>query len=261
MNTLQDSPEYLEKKAIMRKMLTIYGRKPVMEALQDQQLSCFRLHLAESNKPSSAIQEMEEIAQRRQIDIRYHNRQALSRISKNSKQDQGVCLDIRCESHQDEQGFLSTYKNQQSPLRLLALDRITNPQNVGMIIRSACAGNIDGILMSEKGSARLDALVIKASAGTLFKAPIIKCDQLIKTLSNYQNEGATIVGLSSYGSQRLASFNETNFVVYILGNETEGMSSEIQQLCDKTIHIPMNNGVESLNVAMTASLLAFRGQL
>ena len=257
----KDSPEYLEKKALMRKMLTIYGRKPVMEALQDQLLSCFRLHLAESNKPSSIIQEMEEIAQRRQIDIRYHNRQALSRISKNSKQDQGVCLDIRCESHRDEQDFLLTHNHQQTPIRLLALDRITNPQNVGMIIRSACAGNIDGILISEKGSAKLDALVIKASAGTLFKAPIIKCDQLQQTLKTYQNAGATIVGLSSYGSQPLASFDETDFVVYILGNETEGMSSEIQQLCDKTIHIPMQNGVESLNVAVTASLLAFRGQL
>ncbi|MFT6390135.1 MAG: 23S rRNA (guanosine2251-2'-O)-methyltransferase [Cellvibrionaceae bacterium] len=269
MNKLHDSPEYLQKKSAYRQLLTVYGRKPALEALQDPSLSCFRLHLADSNKPAPVIRELEQLAKNNQVEILYHDRPSLSRISKNGKQDQGVCLDIHCPAHQDYTDFLKSHRSNSSnpnngstkKLRILALDRITNPQNMGMIIRSACAGNIDGILISEKGCAKLDALVIKGSAGTLFKAPILRCDQLATALQESQSRGATVVGLTGHAKQTLASFEEPDFTVYILGNETEGMSQTIENLCDKTVFIPMKNQVESLNVAVTASLLAFRGSI
>ncbi|MGH1485427.1 MAG: TrmH family RNA methyltransferase [Cellvibrionaceae bacterium] len=263
MNKFQDSPEYLKKKALFQQLLTIYGRKPVLEALQTKSLPCFRLHLAESNKPAPIIKELKALAEQQNIEIVYHDRQALSRISKNSKQDQGVCLDIRCTSHQDYRAFLKSHKDikpghSTQTIRLLALDRITNPQNMGMIIRSACAGNIDGILIPEKGSAKLDALVIKASTGTLFKAPLLKCDSLDQALVSCKEAGAAIIALSGEAQLALADFKEPQFTVYVLGNETEGVSKTISSLCDTSVHIPMNNQVESLNVAVTASLLAFR---
>lgn len=255
-----DSDEYIQKKLFFKKLLTVYGRKPALEALQQTNIPCFRVHLADSNKPSQIIKEIEQLAKKRDIEILYHNRQALSRISKNGKQDQGVCLDISCPSHQDYQSFLTgrDTSNNKKPIRLLALDRITNPQNLGMIIRSSCAGDIDGLLLSEKGSAKLDALVTKASTGTVFKAPILHCDDLSEALKQCKKEGATVIGLSSYAEQTLQQFIETDFVIYVLGNETEGMSEDIEKLCNQTIKIPMNNNVESLNVAVTSSLLAFR---
>ena len=263
MKTHTDSNEYLEKKSLFKQLLTVYGRKPVIEALQEADLPCFRLHLAESNKPSAIIMQIEMLAKKRDIEIHYHDRQALSRISKNGKQDQGVCLDITCPSHQDYKDFLTHRENNHNkkPTRLLALDRITNPQNLGMIIRSICAGNIDGLLLPEKGCAKLDALAIKASTGTVFRAPILHCESLSKALGQCRQAGATVVGLSSHAEQTLQQFIEDDFVIYVLGNESEGMSREIEGLCQKKIKIPMNNGVESLNVAVTSSLLAFRHML
>jgi 23S rRNA (guanosine2251-2'-O)-methyltransferase len=260
MKELTDSKEYLEKKTFFKQLLTVYGRKPVIEALQQTNIDCFRLHLAESNKSSSIITEIEQLAKKRGIEIQYHDRQALSRISKNGKQDQGVCLDVSCPSHQGYQTFLKNRAgtNNKKSIRLLALDRITNPQNLGMIIRSCCAGDIDGLLLSEKGCAKLDALVTKASTGTVFKAPILNCDSLSKALIQCSQEGAVIVGLSSHAKQTLQQFVESDFVIYVLGNESEGMSIEIEKLCHQKIKIPMNNDVESLNVAVTSSLLAFR---
>lgn len=258
-----DSKTYLEKKSFFKQLLTIYGRKPVLEALQNTSIPCFRLHLASSNKPSKIVKDIEQLAREREIEIAYHDRQALSRISKNGKQDQGVCLDVSCPNHQHYDDFLkqiNTGSNKKT-IRLLALDRITNPQNLGMIIRSSCAGDIDGLLIAEKGSAKLDSLVIKASTGTLFKAPILHCDSLTKSLDICRKQGAVVVGLSSHAEKTLKGFNEPDFVIYILGNETEGMSKEIEQSCDNLIKIPMNNQVESLNVAVTASLLAFRNLL
>jgi 23S rRNA (guanosine2251-2'-O)-methyltransferase len=263
MKTPKDSAEHIEKKLFFKQLLTVYGRKPVVEALGQTDLPCFRLHLAESNKPSAIIAEIEQLAKKRDIEIHYHDRLALSRISKNGKQDQGVCLDISCPDHQDYTSFLDKRKKNggNKSIRLLALDRITNPQNLGMIIRSCCAGNIDGLLLSEKGCAKLDALVTKASTGTVFRAPILHCESLSKALHQCRQEGAIVVGLSSHAKQTLQQFVEGDFVIYVLGNESAGMSTEIESLCQQKIKIPMNNAVESLNVAVTSSLLAFRHML
>ena len=260
--TSSDSPDYLAKKQHLKQMMTIYGRKPVLEILNDSSLDIYRLHLAESNKPEGIIREILTIADKRCIDIAYHDRQVLSRISKNSKQDQGVCIDIRCPKHQEIGHFLSqkasTQQGENTTTRIIALDRITNPQNLGMIIRSVCAGRIDGLLIPQKGCAKIDSLVVKASAGTVFKAPIIRCEQLTKALSQCKQQGATIYGLSSHATLSIQNVHPHPFIIYVMGNESEGVSENIEQLCDQKISIPMNNGVESLNVAVTASLLAFK---
>ncbi len=260
----QDSQTYRDKKAFFKQLLTVYGRKPVIEILNDHRIDCYRLHLADSNKDGAVIKQIKQLAQARAIEIRYHKRQALSHISKNSQQDQGVCIDIRCEAHQHYSVFVEQQLQQaqhKTNRRLLALDRIHNPQNLGMILRAACAGAIDGILLADSGCAKLDALVIKASAGTLFKAPLLRCKTLAPALSACKQAGAAIIGLAGNSTERLADYQETSTVVYLLGNETDGVSQELLALCDKTLLIPMNNGVESLNVAVTAGLLAFRGMI
>lgn len=253
-----DSVEYQQKKQFLSQMITIYGRKPVLEILNDSTLNIYRLHLAESNKQQGIVNEITTLAKQREIDVCYHDRQQLSRISKNSKQDQGVCVDILCPQHQSYKDFLKNIPSLEKPIRLIALDGITNPQNLGMIIRSVCAGNIHGLLIPEKGCAKIDPLVVKASAGTLFKAPLLHCDQLIKALKECQQHGAKVYGLSSHATLSISQHANDDFIVYVLGNETEGVSQEVNALCDQHIYIPMKNNVESLNVAVTASLLAFK---
>jgi len=259
-NNVNDTPNYLKKKQFFNQLLTLHGRKPVLEILNDDSLEIYRLHLADSNKPDGIIKSIITLAQQRNIEIQYHKRQALSRISKNSKQDQGVCVDIRCPKHQSLADFLDTTSTEKK-LRLIALDRITNPQNLGMIIRSVCAGKIDGLIIPEKGCAKIDSLVVKASAGTLFKAPLLRCNSLLQALTQCQQSGAKVYGLSSHANTCISDKVTDRFIIYVLGNETEGMSKEVSQQCDRTLSIPMNNGVESLNVAITASLLAFKEYL
>jgi 23S rRNA (guanosine2251-2'-O)-methyltransferase len=250
---MEDSPEYLAKKAFFDKVLTIYGRNAVMEALEDTTVSIHKLHLSKSNKDAAVLEEMKEIAKKREIEVKYHDKQALSRISKNAKQDQGVALDIVLEHFADEE----TFKKQHSSYRIIALDAVTNPQNLGMIIRSCAAGNIDAILLPTKGAAQISPLVIKASAGTLFKMPIIKTSNLKQTLSNFKQEGAELYSLSSHAERSYKEQHYNNKTIFVLGNESEGVSREVEAICSERIAIPMQRGVESLNVAVTASLLAF----
>lgn len=250
---MQDSPEYLAKKAFFDKVLTVYGRNPVMEALEDESVTIHKLHLSKSNKDAEVLEQMKSVAKKRDIEVVYHDKQSLSRISKNAKQDQGVALDIVLEHF----GDASTFMQQHQSYRIIALDGVTNPQNLGMIIRSCAAGNVDAILLPTKGAAQISPLVIKASVGTLFKMPIIKTTHLEKTLKSFQNEGATLYTLSSHTANSYKEQSYGNKTIFVLGNESEGVSKPVEALCDKSIAIPMERGVESLNVAVTASLLAF----
>lgn len=253
---------YAEKKAFFDSLLTIYGRKPVLEALQDPQLPIYCLHFADSNKPGGIIADIERLAEKRGIPIKHHSKTELSRISKNSREDQGVAADLQLPRYQRLEGLLEQW-SRTSPApttRLLAVDRITNPQNLGMLIRSACAGGIDAIVLPEKGNAPLSPLVIKASAGTLFKCPILRCQDLTTALAHIQRHGVRVCVLSSHAACELGELPKNEALIYVLGNETEGVSEAVTALADRRVRIPMANGVESLNVAVTAALLAYYGR-
>ncbi len=241
-------------------MLTVYGRKPAMEVLLDPALECHALHLADSNRDSETIDRLREQAQRRGIPVRLHSREALSRISKNARQDQGVAVDVVCPAFTGLEQWLADLPRR-SAQRLLVLDGISNPQNLGMIIRSAAAGGIDGILWSRRGNAALGPLVIKASAGTVYRAPLVSCDDLNGALRACRDAGVEICVLAADAPRSLFEHRPRGHCAYVLGNETEGVSGPVRALADTALAIPMANGVESLNVAVTASLIAYAGRL
>ncbi|MEX1666078.1 TrmH family RNA methyltransferase [Zhongshania arctica] len=251
------NPDYQKRKAFFDQLLTIYGRKPVLEALQDPAMKIYKLHLADSNKEDGIVRDIKKIALQRNIDVEMHDRKALSRISKNGKQDQGVAADLQLTAYQPSSAISKDLLTS-SKRRYIALDRITNPQNMGMIIRSVAASGIDGLILPRRGGAPLSALVIKASAGTLFRAPLFYCEDLGQELARMQTQGAQLCGLSSHATHSVFDTQQdSSSQIYILGNETDGVSKEIEGLCDRMLKIPMHNGVESLNVAVTAALIAF----
>ena len=247
---MQDSQEYKDKKAFFDKIITLYGRNVVIEVLQDENVQVHKLHLASSNKTDGAIKTILSLAKSRKIEITYHEKNSLSRISKNAKQDQGVAIDIIAKSYQNANELKTL-----ASFRLIALDGIQNPQNLGMIIRSCAAGNVDGIILPKKSSAKISPLVIKASAGTLFKIPIYFCNSLEEILPEL--EDTEIYALSSHAKNDIYDVQVSKKSIFVLGNESDGVSQEVTKLCNNSLSIPMKRGVESLNVAVTASLIAF----
>lgn len=220
-----------------KKLLTIYGRKTVFEALTDKHIQCSKLHLAESNKPADILRNIIQLAKQRDIPIRSHNKRSLSFISKNSKQDQGVVLDITLP-------------------KALELDQITNPQNLGMIIRTVTASSIGALIIPTKGCAELGPLCIKASVGSIFKAPIIKVSQLSEVIATIKkSHRLTTLRIDAQKNFYQTPFNQLH--AFVFGNETNGVSDVIEKEADLAIKIPMHNGVESLNVAVTAGIIAF----
>ena len=251
---------YAKKRAFFDRVVTVYGRKPALEALLDRRLTCHAVHLAGSNRPSGIIADILAAAGARDIPVQRHSREELAHISKNGRQDQGVAVDVLCPRFRSLEEYLDGLAPE-SPQRLLALDGITNPQNLGMIVRSATAGQIDGIIWSRKGNAALGPLVIKASAGTLYRAPLLPCPALPAALRACRDRGFEICTLAADAPSSLFGHVPPGRCIYVLGNETEGVSAAVAALADRALSIPMNNGVESLNVAVTASLIAYAGML
>ena len=251
---MSDSEAYRAKKALFDQLLTIYGRKPVLEAIGDTTLEPQRLHLSKNNRDAEILDQILYWAKKRDVEIRTHEPAALARISKNAKQDQGVALDVRCPNHQQLPEYVSGLPDK---FKIIALDGITNPQNLGMIIRSVAASPCDALLISKKDSPKLSPLVIKASAGTLFRAPIVRADTLLEGLKQLAEHGAEICVLDSNADSDFESLSGMDRIVYVLGNETEGVSAKVADMATHRVSIPMNRGVESLNVAVTAALIAF----
>ena len=250
---MTDSQEYLEKKRFFDSLITLYGRNVAIEILKDPTVKIYKLHLSKSNRVDHTIEEIIQLAQARNIEIKYHTKDALSRISKNSAQDQGVALDVETQNYKDAVVIEQELKDS---FRLIALDGINNPQNLGMIIRSVAASKLDGIILPKKNSTKLSPLVMKASAGTLFKLPIYYCDTL-DVLFQSLTKTCTIITLSSHAKIDIHSLNIPKRSIFVLGNESDGVSAEVQKYSTQSVSIAMNRGVESLNVAVTAGIVSF----
>ncbi len=239
-----------------RRLLTIYGRKAVQEALQDSSLDCGSLHLADSNRPAQLLRTIEDLATQRGLDVRHHSREALARISRNSRQDQGVALDVRLQATRELEDYLA--QRLDGPQVILGLDGVTNPQNLGMVIRSAAAAGIHGMLLPDRGAPALGPLVIKASAGTLFRAPLLRCANVATAAEQLIAAGFVLYRFEAGGHRQLFDGQPLgDRILLMLGGETDGLSPAIQALPGESVAIPMANGVESLNVAVSAALAAY----
>ena len=248
-----------------------------MALLEDPQADIFRLHLADTHAGSERMQRIENLARARQVEVRRHERIALSRISKNARQDQGVAIDVQARGYQGVEALAKTSSQDMARDRLtevLLLDGITNPQNLGLIIRSVTASPIRGLVLPRKSCAKIDPLVYKASAGTLLRANIFHCPDIKAGLDCLQQHGFEIIGLAGHqgtGHQETSHQEHepptplhhlapaTRQRAYVLGNETEGLSQTVRQRCDILVRIPMSRGVDSINVAAAATLVAFQG--
>jgi 23S rRNA (guanosine2251-2'-O)-methyltransferase len=248
---MNDSPEYLEKKRFFDSLITLYGRNVAVEVLRDQDVQIHKLHLSKSNRSDETIEEIMDLAEMRGVEIKYHTKEALSRISKNSAQDQGVAIDVVSRNYRSATNIESDLP---SSFRLLALDGINNPQNLGMIVRSAAASKIDGIVLPRRNSAKLSPLVMKASAGTLFKIPIYYCEDLNEVLGL---RDTAIITLSSHAKEDIHSLKIPQRAIFVLGNESDGVSDRVMGASTHSVSIPMHRGVESLNVAVTAGIVSF----
>ena len=140
--------------------------------------------------------------------------------------------------------------------RVIILDDITDPGNLGTIIRSAVAFNFDTVILSNNTTDLYNPKVIRATEGMLFNINVIR-DNLLNIIPELKEEKYFILGTKVTNGKDITKYHSINKIALIMGNETRGMNNDLDNLCDDYIYIKMNNKCESLNVGVSASILMY----
>ena len=141
---------------------------------------------------------------------------------------------------------------------LVALDQIQHPKNLGMIIRTAVGAGADGVILVSRGGALIDESVVRASAGTVFKIPLVQANNIGQTLRTLKDAGYWVYGLDADGEQNVLDMNWPDRCVLVVGNESKGLRVGTRKVCDQLVSIPLKNEVESLNAAMAAGITLYQ---
>ena len=140
---------------------------------------------------------------------------------------------------------------------VLALDGVEDPQNLGALLRVADGAGVDGIVLTERRSAPLSPVAIKASAGAAEHLRIARVVNLVRALEELKRRNLWIIGLDERGASDYDNFDFTGDCVLVLGREGAGLHELVRRTCDHMLRIPMAGGVNSLNVSAAASVVLF----
>ncbi len=235
------------------RFVTVYGRKPVLEALADERLSVDKVILAD-NAHGSAAREILGAARARGVEVQRATPHRVKVLAGNGKQDQGVLADVVAPRMRRLADALA---GKSAPRSVLLLDGITTPANVGMILRTATAAGIGGIVVPRRGVATIDPLVVKASAGVAFTAPVLRCATAEEAAADLRSAGYPLFAMDAGARKSVFDADLPDRVAFVLGSETSGVGDGVRPLVNRWVSIPMSGGVESLNVASAAAVLCF----
>ncbi len=235
--------------------VTVYGRKPVLEALCDPGLTVDKVVIADPARGSS-VDQIVDAATARGVPVQYASAHRVKVLAGNGRHDQGVLADVVAPRMRTVDAALSAGLGT-GPAGLLVLDRLTNPANVGMILRTATAAGLDGVVLPRRGVPAIDPLVVKASAGVAFHASVLRAATAQQACHRLAEAGFAVLGLAGTAPTSLFGPAAPRRVAYVLGNETSGLSAEVRTELTGWVSIPMTGRVESLNVASAAAVVCF----
>lgn len=171
---------------------------------------------------------------------------------------QGVALRVPSYDYVHPGEMLDAAWEDARPPLVVALDSVTDPHNLGAVIRSAAAFGAHGVVVPERRAAGVTASAWKASAGAAARLPVARATNLTRQLREYQDAGLTVVGLAADGASAVDEIDvATDPLVLVVGNEGHGLSRLVSQTCDVLARIPMSAGQESLNVSVAAGIALY----
>jgi len=228
---------------------------PVLEALLDPRTTIHQVVVAR-NAAGEAVDRILDEATARGITIQRADARRVTHLSGNGRHDQGVVASVVSPGLADLDDWLVGPASH-GPLTLLLLDGLTNPANVGMIIRTVVAAGLAGVVLPRTGSPDVGPLVVKASAGVALFAPVLQAATSAGAAGALAAADISLVGLSAGAGPPLWDTALPERMALVLGNETSGLSPAVAELVDSWCSIPLDGGVESLNVASAAAVVAF----
>lgn len=234
----------------------VIGRNPVLEALQAG-LPIRRAYVAEGVERDDRLRDILGFAAEHGIPLLQATRAELDRLTGGGVH-QGVALQLPAFEYADAEDVLADALDSETPGLVVACDSITDPRNLGAIVRSAAAFGAHGVIIPERRSAQMTAAAWKTSAGAAARVPVARVTNLNRTLRAYADAGFTVVGLAGGSEVDVAGFPGIDGpVLLVIGSEGEGLARLVRENCDVLVDIPIHSEVESLNASVAAAIALY----
>lgn len=236
----------------------VYGRQPVCELLRAGRREVKRLVMANNvRRSSAAILQFLKLAEKRSLEIQSVALFELDRFCRGGNH-QGVAAVVAEYPYVELPDVLAGAQVRKSPLLVLLVDHVQDPQNLGSMIRSADAAGVNGVIIPRHRAVMVTPAVVRASAGATEHVPVAQVVNLHQAMLTLKEEGVRLVGLE--GSSDAVPYEEADLtgpIGIVVGSEEEGLGKLIRETCDLVVRLPMKGHVGSLNAAVAAAIAMF----
>ncbi|MGH9190207.1 MAG: 23S rRNA (guanosine(2251)-2'-O)-methyltransferase RlmB [Acidimicrobiales bacterium] len=237
------------------------GRRAVAELLVAGRRPVLDIWMARGLKPAPALDEIAKSAERARVPLRMVSREQLAAEAA-SHAPQGVLAHAHPLPEADLDDLLagSGSAEESQATFLVAVDGVTDPQNLGALLRSAEAAGVSGAILPRHRSTHVTPAVTKAAAGAVERVPMALVAGMPAALARARERGCWVIGLAGDGSQSLFGLDPgltSQPVVVVVGAEGTGLSRLARQRCDVVVRIPMEGAISSLNVAVAGAMALF----
>lgn len=238
----------------MKQSDKIEGRNPVLEALRaDREMDKI---LIAKGAAQGSIQKIIGMAKDRGIPVQYVEKQKIDQLS-TSHAHQGIIAFVAAYKYVEVEDILQHAKNKKEDPFVLILDEITDPHNLGAMIRTADAAGVHGVVIPKRRAVGLTSVVAKTSAGAVEYVPVAKVSNIAQTIDYLKEQGVWIAGADMEGEMPYYSRDLTGKIALVIGSEGKGIGRLIKEKCDFLVNIPMRGEVSSLNASIAASILMY----
>ncbi|MDX2375948.1 23S rRNA (guanosine(2251)-2'-O)-methyltransferase RlmB [Microbacterium sp. LRZ72] len=236
----------------------VTGRNSVLEALRAK-IPATAFYIAQRVEMDDRVKEMLSIARNRDITVLEVTRPELDRMAGFDGVHQGVALKVPPYEYAHPQELLEAVVGRDEVPLFVALDGITDPRNLGAIIRSTAAFGGHGVIVPQRRSASVNSAAWKTSAGAAARLPVAVAPNLTTTLKEFKRQGVFVLGLDGGGDVSLPSLELADRpVVIVVGSEGKGLSRLVGETCDQIVSIPIDAATESLNAGIAASVALYQ---
>jgi len=179
-------------------------------------------------------------------------------VAADGQSHQGLAIAVPPHSYEDFGDLVARTAEQVAPPLLVALDGVTDPHNLGAVLRNAGAFGVDGVLIPQRRAAGVTATVWKVSAGAVARVPVARVTNLVRSLETLKDQGYFVVGLDGDGSLDVGDLDLADSpLVVVTGAEGRGLSRLVRATCDVIAAIPISAKVESLNAAVATGIALY----